>query len=152
MLLIFFMLTGKVESLDTLDVTLPAAVSEFSSDSTFSVKHAKPYITVKAGFMGLLSSSSKAKIFVDLLSEFAYGGPGSYNMRMFNFYYGDQLAIHMTLDEIYKSCGNTFPPSSVSFIDLAMSKACNLYDSSRSAIYMPKGSDSTPDSIRQLAF
>ena len=124
---------------------------EFVSDSTSSIKHAKSYITVKAGFMGLVSSSSSAKLFVDSLSQYAYGGPGGFNMRMFHFYYGDQLAIHMTLDEIYKSCGNTIPSNKISFIDLAMSKSCNLYDSSCSAIYMPKGADSTPENINKLA-
>jgi len=72
-------------------------------------------------------------------------------MRMFHFYYADQLAIHMSLDEIQKDCGNKILSQTFSFIDLASSMACNLFSHKDCSIYMPKGKASTQDSILSVA-
>jgi len=121
-----------------------------SNDNPAAIKHAKPYITVKAGFLGLSSQSRHSRLFVDLLSAFAYGGPGSLQMRMFHFYYADQLAIHMSLEAILKDCDNASFASIFKFIDLASSNICNLFDHRSCAIYMPKGNSSTPQGILQV--
>jgi len=122
-----------------------------SDNFDVSFKHAKPYITVKAGFMGISCASFEGELFVDLVSEFAYGGPGSLEMRMFHFYYCDQLAIHMSLEEVFKDCSIDKFSKIFSFVDLSSSRICNLFDHRNSAIYMPKGKMSSPANILRIA-
>ena len=102
--------------------------------------HGKPYICIKAGFFAFIPFNNESQLFLRMVTEYSLGGPGSLKMRMFNFYYGDQLALHLAADDLYKYFSRETTDRIIHFIDLFKSNLCNLSVRGKPCIYMPKGS------------
>ena len=104
--------------------------------------HGKPYICIKAGFFAFIPFNNESQLFLRMVTEYSLGGPGLIKMRMFNFYYGDQLALHLAADDLYKYFSRETIDRIIHFIDLFKSNLCNLSLKDKPCIYMPKGSTS----------
>jgi len=102
--------------------------------------HGKPYICMKAGFFAFIPFNNESQLFLRMVTEYSLGGPGLIKMRMFNFYYGDQLALHLAADDLYKYFSRETINRIIHFVDLFKSNLCNLSLSGKPCIYMPKGS------------
>ena len=106
----------------------------------FEYSHGKPYICIKAGFFAFIPFNNEAQLFLRMVTDYSLGGPGSLRMRMFNFYYGDQLALHLAADDLYKYFSRETIDRIINFVDLFKSNLCNLSIRGKPCIYMPKGS------------
>ena len=97
--------------------------------------------TVKAGF-SCFSPSKLSFLFLNLYRDISIGSNNfevePIYMRLFTYYYGDQVSIIFTLNEL-KNLFHAQYNNDIGWIDIYHSHIVNLSSSKNPLIYLPKG-------------
>jgi hypothetical protein len=135
--MIFSWNSGQSPSMD-FPATLSGLVVEKSKDGNLSWSTNHPYKIIKAGFTAL-APSSVSNIYLNLLELYSIGDDKSvYFIRLFTFYFSDQMAMLLALGDLKQAMPYRFC-SDLQWIDIKYSKIVNLDAHKAGYIWYPKG-------------
>jgi hypothetical protein len=101
-----------------------------------SIEINQPYKIVKAGFTAIAPSTA-GNLFLTLFAAYSIGDDNTFfYMRLFSFYFSDQVAIFLAIREIYL---NEKYRQQVAWLDMSMSDIVNLDSALAKYIWCPKG-------------
>ncbi len=112
-----------------------------SSTESARLVHYPSHRTIKAGFT-CLSPSKLSRLFLDLFKSLSIGSQSFERepiyMRLCTFYYGDQLAILLSLQDLKGFLAEEYDKE-IGWIDIYNSSIVNLSLDSSPLLYLPKG-------------
>jgi hypothetical protein len=95
-----------------------------------------PYRVIKAGFTAI-APSAVSNAFLFLFETYSIGdNPSAFFVRLFSFYYCDQLALLLAIKDIYL---NEEYKQKVSWIDMHSSNIVNTNSARAEYMWCPKG-------------